>query len=64
MKGAVEGRLVSIVKDFYPQLRDRIAHVSSGSPLTSNFFLGTHYGEVTCVFVIFKIMCMLKLDSC
>jgi hypothetical protein len=31
----------------YPQInRNKVVHVSSGSPLTSNFYYGTKHGEV------------------
>lgn len=46
-KTAVERRLVRALKEFYPQITDdKIKHISSGTPLSSNFFLGTNYGEV------------------
>ncbi len=46
-KSVLEKKLVKIMKEVFPNINDdHIKHVSSGSPLTSNFYYGTHHGEV------------------
>jgi all-trans-retinol 13,14-reductase len=45
-KAALEARMVSIFKNEFPQLADKIDHVSSGTPLTNNQYLNSVRGEV------------------
>ena len=45
----MEEKLLRIVEEQYPKTKGRIAHVSSGTPLTNNFYLGSVNGEVWCV---------------
>ncbi|CAE7491356.1 retsat, partial [Symbiodinium microadriaticum] len=46
MKKQMEGKLLRIVEEQFPKTKGRVAHVSSGSPLTNNFYLGSVNGEV------------------
>jgi hypothetical protein len=46
MKKQTENFLLGVLLEQYPQLKNRIAFVESGSPLTNNFYLGTLNGEV------------------
>lgn len=46
MKSQMERKLLRIVEEQYPKAKGRIAHVSSGTPMTNNFYLGSINGEV------------------
>jgi all-trans-retinol 13,14-reductase len=46
MKRQMEQKLLRIVEEQYPKTKGHIVHVSSGTPLTNNFYLGTVNGEV------------------
>lgn len=46
VKKAIEKKLVKALIEVFPQLHDKIDHISSGSPLTNNFYYGTTQGEV------------------
>jgi all-trans-retinol 13,14-reductase len=46
MKRQMEQKLLRIVEEQYPKTKGQIVHVSSGTPLTNNFYLGTVNGEV------------------
>lgn len=44
-KARLQERMLAAVKEQVPGLAGRVKHVSLGSPLSSNFFLGTAWGE-------------------
>ena len=37
---------MNIFYELYPQLKDKVTYISSGSPLSNNFYYGTIEGEV------------------
>jgi hypothetical protein len=38
-------RLLSVLYKHFPQVKGRVAYTDLGSPLTTDFYLGTAYGE-------------------
>ena len=46
MKSQMEKKLLRIVEEQYPLTKGRVTHVSSGTPMTNNFYLGSINGEV------------------
>lgn len=47
MKERLQKRLVEVFEEQLPHLKDKIDYVSSGTPMTNNFYLGTVNGEVS-----------------
>jgi all-trans-retinol 13,14-reductase len=45
-KKGLQDRLVAIFSETYPHLANKIAYVTSGTPLSNNFYLGSSEGEV------------------
>lgn len=45
-KKIVENRMIKVFAENYPQLVPYIDYVSSGTPITNNFYLGSTEGEV------------------
>jgi hypothetical protein len=47
VKKAIEDRMMTVFYEQYPQLIGKVAHITSSSPLTNNFYLGAIEGEVS-----------------
>ena len=45
LKGRMQSRLLGTLLTHYPQLKDRIEFIDSGSPLDTKFYLGKSNGE-------------------
>lgn len=45
-KELIQQRLLDVLNEQWPQLTSKIVHVSTGTPVTNNFYIGTQFGEV------------------
>ena len=59
LKRRLQDKLVNVFKEQYPELVEHIDYVTSGSPLSNKFYLGSKYGEVLLVLACHcYVMCL------
>ena len=68
LKQLLQKRLMNVFFEEFPHLRDKVVHVSTGSPVSNNFYIGSQQGEVSDLHcsilqLLVEVILLVYLDS-